>query len=300
MFKYYKVNLRLIRPQLGTQTKASIHSEHVLEKAKKEIAKANMLSGKLKKSLDKYRGVEISESKEIQELQGILRGYMELVGSKREVPDTVDELIKVSLELEEDILTATGEDAPTIFQRSESGTVIIGSHMVLGNLKENAKIIVNSGDKSFVKSKVAVGEMGALDIKCVSDFLEPTFGGKALNKSLNVSDIIAKTTVAQGKVLPPAGEGSLPILERPIKFDRMGKTVTAIARSEMIPAGCEYELILRVREGSPLAEQENLEKLLDCGKNNGLGQARGSLNMGAYIYKIEEIKYDEKLPQGWK
>lgn len=111
--------------------------------------------------------------------------------------------------------------------------------------------------------------------------------------------IFLKEECPQGRVFPPDGGGVLPIFERPIKFDRMGKIQTAIARSEMIPTSCEYEFILRVRENSPLASADTLEKLLDCGKNNGLGQARGSLNMGAYVYKLEEIDYKEDFG-GWK
>jgi hypothetical protein len=42
-----------------------------------------------------------------------------------------------------------------------------------------------------------------------------------------------------------------------------------------------------------------LKKLLDYGKNNGLGQWRGSGNKGAYAYKLDAIDYKETLPDGW-
>lgn len=300
VFKYFKVHLRLIRPQLGTHAKASIWDQHVLQKAKKEIHRANSLSGKLSKSLEKYVGVEISESKEIKELQGILRAFMEITGIKKQLPEDVKSLVEFSVELEKEILEAEHQDPANVFLRDENGRIIIGSHMILGNIKENARIIVNGGDKTFIKSKVAVGEMGALDLKCVDDTLMPTFNGKPISKAEQIYDQIKDMQIPLGKILPPDGEGGLPILERPISFDRMGKRETAIARSELIPAGSEYVFVLRTRDGSVFSDQENLEKLLSCGRNNGLGTWRGSGNMGAYVYKIEEIDFEEKFEDGFK
>ena len=55
-FDYYRVNYKLRTPMLGTATETSIMKEHIIEKAKKEIAKANRLGNKISKAYDKYKG----------------------------------------------------------------------------------------------------------------------------------------------------------------------------------------------------------------------------------------------------
>jgi hypothetical protein len=279
MFTYYKLQLLLLTEQLGTGTEASIYNKHVQEKAKKEIGEANRLAKKLSKNLEKYKGADFQEGKAIAELKGILRSYMERTGLKHELPDEVMALLEKAAEIKEEWEEAMGEDkgsAPTVFMRGEDGHPIISSHMILGNLKENLRIITNNGDKEIAKSKVAVGEMGALDIKVVEDFLRPS------------SDVVRNN------------DGTPFLLERPIKFDRMGKIETAISRSEVLPAGTQYACTLRIRTGSPLNNVDILSRLLDLGKNNGLGQWRGSGKKGTYAFKLEVIPgYKEQLPDGW-
>jgi hypothetical protein len=278
-FKYFKLQLKLITEQLGTCTEASIYAKHVQEKAKKEILAANRLAGKLSKSLEKYKGVEFPDTKAVQELQAILRAYMGRTGVKHELPDNAEELVTVAAEIKaewEDMM-AEGGSAPTVFFRDKDGHAVISTHMILGNLKENLKIITNNGDKELAKSKVAVAEMGTLDIKVVEDFVRPS------------NDVVMD------------GEGKPALLERPIRFERMGKTETAISRSEMLPAGTEFEMTLRVRASSPLCDQVVLSKLLDLGKNNGLGQWRGSGKKGTFAFKLEPIAdyKDPRIPTGW-
>jgi hypothetical protein len=277
-FTYYKLKLKLLTEQYGTCTEVSIHAKHVLEKAKKEIAEANRVNKKLTKALEKFKGVEFGDEKLIAEAQGILRTFMQLTGDVREVPDDLDSILLLAQEVKEELDKRTKDEGshPTVFMRDESGLPMISSHMILGNLKENLKISVNNGDKSIAKSKVAVGEMGALDIKVIEDFLTPS------------EDVIRDD------------KGEPKIFERPIRFERMGKTETAIARSEVLPIGTEYECTLRVRTASTLNNLTVLKTMLDLGKNNGLGAWRGSGKKGTYCYQIEEIKgYKEKLPDGW-
>ena len=282
-FRYFNLKIKLITEQLGTCTEASIYAKHVQEKAKKEISTANRLATRLAKSLSKYKGVEFKDEKAVQELQAILRAYMERTGLKHELPTDPEALILVAAEVKEEWESMMAEDegaAPTVFMRDESGHAIISTHMILGNLKENLKIITNNGDKDIAKSKVSVGEMGTLDIKVIEDFIRPS------------NDIKRKD------------DGTPELLERPIRFERMGKTETAICRSEVLPAGTEYSCTLRIRDTSPLCDLKNLEKLLDLAKNNGLGQWRGSGKKGSYAYLIEEIDKktfkDPSVPTGWK
>jgi len=279
-FTYYKLQLRLLTEQLGTCTEASIYEKHVQEKAKKEIGEANRLATKLTKNLAKYKGVDFPEDKAIEELKGILRSYMERTGLKHELPEGLVDLLEKAAEIKAEWEEKMADDkgaAPTVFMRDAEGHAIISSHMILGNLKENLKISVNNGDKEIAKSKVSVGEMGALDIKVVEDFLRPS------------NDVVRNA------------DGTPWLLERPIKFDRMGKIETAISRSEVLPVGTEYTCVLRVRTASPLNDEKTLSKMLDLGKNNGLGQWRGSGKKGSYAYKLETIKnYKEpNVPEGW-
>ena len=272
-FVYYKLNLKLRTEQLGTCTEASIYQKHVQEVSKKEIATANRLA----KKLSKFKDVDFSENKQAEELKGILRAYMQRSGIMHELPDTLEALVNLAAEIKEEFEASIDDSgsAPTVFMRDKDGHAIISSHMILGNLKENLKIITNNGDKSIAKSKVSVGEMGALDIKVVDDFIKPS------------NDVLKDEN---GKPL---------ICERPIKFERMGKTETAIVRSEILPVGTEYECYLRVRKGSTINNIETLKTLLDLGKSNGLGQWRGSGNKGSYFYTIELVDYKEYVPKGW-
>ncbi len=278
MFKYYNVSFKLLRPMLGTCTETSIYNEHILQKAKKEIKRANTLGKKVTKVLDKYQGENISERKEVAELQGVIRAYQALVGKADKLPESVEELLDYAKELEEEYneLVAKGESTKaTVFMKDKDGYPIISTHMILGNLKENMKVMVNNGDKSVIKSKVSVGEVFALDVKAVEPFMVPD------------SDI-ARTE-----------DGERDLLERPIRFERMGKVQTAIAISEQLPEGTEFSTVIRVRAGSPLSEKA-LRDLLSLGKSNGFGSWRGSGSMGSYVYKLVALPdYVEKLPKGW-
>jgi hypothetical protein len=275
---YFKLELKLQTDMLGTCCEASIYNEHVLQKAKKEIAKANKLTGKLEKSLQKYQGSEISFEKELLELKAVIRAYQAHVGRRDELPDDIDELLEYAKELEAEYaeLVSAGETAKaTVFMKDKDNWPIISTHMVLGNIKENLKIITNNGDKSIVTSKVSCGEIGALDVKAVEAFMRP--------------DLDIKRD-AKGK----------PVLEeRPIMFERMGKKLTAIAQSEVLPAGAEMVCTLRVRKDSPIT-QDALWKLLDLGKSNGLGTWRGSGNRGAFVFRLTALPdFREPVPEGW-
>jgi len=295
-FTYYKLQLKLLTPMLGTGTEASIYHEHVIEKAKKEIASANRLAAKVAKAQQKYVGAELTEDKSLKELKSVLRTYCQLVGRPLDIPSNDAQAIlimaqEVEAEFQEQIKARETVKA-TVFMRNADGTPIIGTHMVLGNLKENLRIVVNSGDKTLIKSKVAVAETMALDVKFVEDFMVAS------------NDILRGTQADADKL--PCGKGKNTVdgkgrilLERPIRFDRMGKQETAIQLSEQLPVGTEFSCTMRVRSESAM-NLEALKKTLDLGKSNGLGAWRGSGNMGSYCYKIEEIEYQENLPGGWE
>lgn len=277
MYRYFEISFKLIREMLGTCSEASIYDQHVIQKAKKEIQKVLRLKGKLTKTLEKYAGTEIKESKEIADLKGILRAYQGILGKADKLPDTIPELLEYSQVCEDEFneLVKEGEEKrATVFMRGEDGWPIISTHMILGNIKENLKIMVNNGDKSITQTKVSVVEMGTLDIKAVDEYMKPS------------QDIMRNE------------KGERLLCERPIRFQRMGKDETAIAISEQLPIGTEFKTILRIRAESPLIK--HLDKIFDMGKNNGLGAWRGSGNKGAYMYKLKELKDYKENMNGWK
>jgi hypothetical protein len=281
LFVFKRVKYLFLTNILGTCTEAELYYEHVLKKAQKEIAKANKIQGKIAKSLEKYKGAEISQDKEVSELKGILRTVQEKIGRKDPLPDTIEALLTLAKELNEEYeeLVAKGDDQKsTVFMRDKSGHAILSTHMIIGNFKENLKSMVNNSEKGSmaVKSKVATGEIMSTDVKVVEDFVKPT------------KDVLRHEN------------GKAELLERPIRFERMGKTMTAIALSEQIPEGAEIEFVLRIRAGSPFLDV--LPELLEMGKLNGIGQWRGSGKKGLFVYKIEDCDdpghgYEK---DGWK
>jgi len=318
-FKYLKVDLMLYRVMLATCPDASIYNIHILKKAKDMIKKANKQAAKLTKELRKYAGVEISESKGAAELTGIIRTYQELMGKKDDIPTDPEELIVYAKEIAEeyeDIVKKGESQKATVFMRGKDGMPMISSHMILGNLKENLRIITNNSPEGHkaIKSKVAVGEVGALDVKVVEEFIHPVDAeGKPvdiLRKPDGNTDILRLEVDANAKIDDPNLEGdaaNLPegavknpalICERPITFDCQGTKKTAIALSEQLPEGAIFSFHLRVRTLSPILPI--LADLFDFGKNNGLGAWRGSGNKGAYYYNITEVDYNPTpIPAGW-
>lgn len=281
LFVFKRVHYLFITDVLGTCTEAELYYIHVLKKNQKEIVKANKIQGKIAKSLEKYKGPEISADKEVAELKGILRAVQEKLGRRDQLPDSIEELITFARELNEEYeeAVAKGEDQKsTVFMRDKEGHAVLSTHMIIGNFKENLKSMVNNSEKGSmaVKSKVATGEIMSTDVKVVENFVRPS------------KDILRHEN------------GKAVILERPISFERMGKTVTAIALSEQIPEGAEIEFTLRIRAGSPFLDV--LPDLLEMGKLNGIGQWRGSGKKGLFVYKIEDCDdpghgYEK---DGWK
>ncbi len=285
VWSYYRVRLKLTTPQLGTCTSSSIWRDHVLAKSKKLIAEANQLTKRMKKALEKYEGDAIRQDKEDAEVRALIRTYQEKMNRIEEVPAEREEMLRYAERLDVEYLAyiESGEEAKsTVFMRDPSdGWPVISSHMIVGNLKENLKIVVNNnvkkrGDVPGLKSKVSVNEMIRLDLRPVEEFIRPSMD-------------VAKDE-----------HGRPRIMERPIRFeDNFGKTKTAIALSEYLPAGAEYEFHIRVRNDSPWNDEEQLQMFFDYGEGNGLGQNRGS-GYGQYLAKVEKVNYDpSNRPDGW-
>lgn len=281
VFIYKRVSYIFMSEVLGTCTEVELYNEHVLKKAQKEIKAANKLYDKIIKKLDTYKKTDISAEKELAELQAILRAYQERVGRREEIPNTIEELLEYAKEVSKDYdeMLAKGEtQKSTVFMRDKDGWPLISTHMMIGNYKENLKSIVNNTlvKTRAITTKVAVGEVMATDIKVVENFVRPS------------KDIVRKP------------DGTIDILERPIHFNFKGETKSAIAMSEYLPAGTEIAFMLRIRADSPVLDV--LDELLEMGKNNGIGQWRGSGKKGNYQYKIEDCERPEHPfdKDGWK
>lgn len=298
MFNYYKVEFKLTAPMLGTATQTSIYYQHIITKAQKEIEKANKLGDKITKALAKFKGTEpITPEKELAEMQSVLRTFCALVGKSLTVPNNINDILEMSKVLEdefrESIKTLDTVDA-TVFLRGEDGLPIISTHMILGNIKANVKTITASGGgalSDLLKSKTAVAETLALDVKFVEDFM------KTSNDIVRVVDGKVEyngitQTVKNNDDLPPAPRGrhimdksGRVLLERPlVKWDG-----TTIACSEQLSAGTTFGCTIRVREGSVFDDETVLRQLFELGKSQGFGAWRGSGTMGSYKYKLESL-----------
>jgi hypothetical protein len=309
MFDYYRVSFLLIRPMLGTATDVPIYAKHIIVKSQKLIKEANATATKMSKALQKYKGDEFSDEKGVKELQALIR-HLQMMTSNPE-PSKLPEDVPSILELWETLskeLRDKLEDGPdasgTMFLKDKEGKPIISTHMVLGNLKDNARNLVNNSEKgSFVlETKVSIGEVFNSDVKPVDEFMWPSID---VVRHAKTGDVGYFDEIVQGGRLEnndPSQLGVPRLFERPLRAMTATGPKVAIARSEMIPPGAVFSCILRIRQNSPITEAA-LHKLFAMGRNNGFGQWRGSGNMGAYKYKLEPlpdyVEETDKLDDGW-
>ena len=303
-FLYFEVKLYLFREMLGTCPAVSIYEQHVLQKNIKEIADANRQHAKLTKLTARFWGSEeIPEEKQIAEIQGLVKHLLMRLGKADTIPDERAALLDYAKELEEEWSKKAGkaaQEATVFIKDKETGLPMISGHMILGNLKENLRVEVNTSTiepkHRIVKSKVQAGEISALDVKTVEAFLHPTMDIERHPPELDEKG--EQVTGADGKP-----ERLPKICERPIHFeDKMGKQQSAIAMSEVLPEGTEFKFHLRVRAESPFARKgaELLLYLLACGRNNGLGSWRGSGHKGAFYFDIKQVDGDPSdIPKGY-
>lgn len=274
-FVYLGLKITLIRDMFGTMPKGSIQAAHVLKQQKDMIKQLNKLAAKIAKTRKNTpTAPELSETKEVAELQGVIRRYQELVGEMNEMPSTVDELVELAKDLEAKAAAefdTKGRSAATCFLRDKDGWPMISSHMIVGNLKENFRNAftavpedVRKETVGVVKYKSDIASMMALEVKPVEEFLRAS------------KDLIKDE------------KGEPVIFERPLRMDN-GQT--AIAASEALPVGTQFSCTLRVRAASPLVANKCaiLHYLFALGRNNGLGAWRGSGGKGQFTYELMKL-----------
>jgi len=283
IFDYYDLQLRLREPMLGTNASVDIMHEHVINKSREQIKLANAASKKISKSLKKYKGENISQQKEIEELKGILRAQQELLNVKEEIPNALDDILLYSKDVEQRLDNYLQDHElykSTVFLRDSNGNVGISSHMILGFVKAVLANVINGGDKSILKSKVQMGESMSMDLKFCETFLVASH------------DIIRD---------PETKERILNI--RPLRFTRMGQIMSALAASEQLPPKTTFSTTLRIRRDSKINDLEVLESIFSHGKNIGLGAFRSSNMFGTFDFKLKKledyVELVENSEEGW-
>lgn len=321
-FAFYGLEMQLITPMLATCPFASILHKHIIEKAKKEIEKARKLNGKIVKALEKYKGSDIPLSKEIAELKGVLHAYMSLTGTLYPLPDEIGDLLAVALEIEKDFqdkVDAGETFSATVFMKDEkTGMPILSSHMVLGFMKAIESVLVNTKtkdekkqqkaeDSKAITTKVAIGEIYSTDVKWGRPFMYPDRdivrrpeGSHIIRINETADKEQIKAAMAElDSTAPYGGFGRLPIrpdaplvpalLERPLLTTQMGVKKSCIALSQVLPVATQFSLALRLRRNSPINDPEKLIEIMIQGKNQGLGQWRGSGGFGAFNFKLRPM-----------
>lgn len=285
-YSYYQVELKLITEMLGTNPSASIYDKHIMKKTKDLIKEANKLGKKAKKSLEKYVGAEIKENKEIEDLKSVLGRYQEAIGRNDELPNDHQALLDLATEYEEEFKKMTEEGkakACTGFMRRD-GKVCISSHMILGNIRENLRLIFRGTDAQADKSRdITSGKF-------------PYENLKEIKEATVVALKVVEPYIYPDQDILRDAEGK-PVLNERVVIDRdaFGKSPTSIASSEQLPEGTKFKFVIRIPKGNVLDNADLLGEMFSWGKNNGLGQWRGSGGKGAFKYKLTALPdYVEK------
>lgn len=180
----------------------------------------------------------------------------------------------------------SAEKALTIFYKDDGGNPLIQGYQILGFLKEAA--LTQSNDKG----------------KCASNFFAGSLKGK-IEQAYNVRDYTIEIRLPEGYTpyeyyLNENGEERKrwKQLERPLRTEMRGVTVTSLAKSEIIPAGSVMEFTLELRsETIPVASgkaaarvvaEDMLMELLGEGGRRGLGQWRNA-GHGRFSAEIADL-----------
>lgn len=151
-----------------------------------------------------------------------------------------------------------------------------------------------------ITTKTGVSEIFALDLKWVEAFVTPDKDKLWLPDGDNVismnntdeESIDRICAIIEDRVLKAGekkGEMVPALLERPLLTDKQGVKTATIAQSQILPAGATIKLHLRIRSESPVNTEKKLMETFIYGKNQGLGQWRGSGGFGSFDFRLYEI-----------
>jgi hypothetical protein len=143
------------------------------------------------------------------------------------------------------------ERGTTVFHKDEQGMPVFWDYQIKGFIKEAAK----------------------------------TFNGLNGVKALR-SKVSSLVFVTPRRILlnAPGGLQSITYCERPLRGETAQGPRVALARSEQLPEGTWFEIVLEVIDG-PI-DREILAELFDYGKYNGLGQWRSG-SKGRFTFEMQ-------------
>lgn len=153
------------------------------------------------------------------------------------------------------------EAGTTVFDRDETGALMLWDYQVKGFLKEAANVMRQCADKPAEEDgKKARSPWGSAKSKFDNFvFVYP----RKISLGVNEPDSIC---------------------ERPLRAETMQGPRVSLARSEVVNAGRSFECEIQVLPGAPITEKMLLQ-CLDYGKFKGIGQWRNS-GKGRFSYEI--------------
>lgn len=154
---------------------------------------------------------------------------------------------------EQETLPDALERGTTVFNKNSAGRPVLMDYQFKGFLKEAARVL-NGSD--------AVGKLKNLRSK--------------VDNQLFVFPRMIPLTI-------PEKSDGIDYLERPLRAETAQGPRVALARSEMLPAGTEFELMLSVIPGS--ISESVIRELLDYGYFKGVGQWRNG-SYGRFRYEL--------------
>jgi hypothetical protein len=243
LFESYKVHLRLLHNQLGTNPQnLNVMDNHIIERQRKLIADKSSIN----KALNKYAGEkDITPERKIQELEALALRTEELLG--RELTEEEFEALRVGKIDKFEALKETLEELETkgitcfFRMQDEEGQqkIAIGSHMIKGFLKSAAEALCRtiSGEKSkgTVMSSTAY-----------------------THSIINTHLAVYPDLIAASKDIMRDENGLAIYDQRSLRANTAKGPRVSLAKSEILPAGTEYIFEIQVLKNSPLRPQHLL------------------------------------------
>lgn len=263
MINKYKVTLTLTRDMLGTNPMTpDIHAEHIIAKARKIMSGTDPKNKKLDKFID---ALPITDEKEKEEIEGILRTLEERMGRKFNDEERKAMITSKLLSLRETVDELDSKGI-TVFFRDTEGKPCIGDHMIKGFMKAAGEAIckVNGKKNGTVLHSAA-------------------YTDSLINQHVSLDEQF----ISFDKDIKRDAGGGPDYLSRSLRAMTMQGPRISIAKSEVIPAGSKLTFVLNVMKGSQI-DGDVLKQLLDYGQISGLGQWRNS-GWGRITHSIEEM-----------
>lgn len=268
MFDYYSVTLTLIRDMLATNPcDPNIHDTHIIARQRKLILEKSKLNSEINKYLDQ---IQISKEKSDEELDALFARLEKLTGIELTSEERKEAVAGNLAKLKETFESLKSAGTTIFFWNKEKDRPMLGDHMVLGFLKASGEALsrcVKKGEKRrgiVMESSAYTSSLINQHVRCVDQF------------------ITVDSDVQRNE------DGTTYYHQRSLRVKTAKGDRTALAKSEVIPAGAKIEFTLKVLSGSEITE-EVLTKLFAYGELSGLGQWRNA-GFGQFSYTMNSVK----------